>query len=71
VNDRRLSAPYRLDVGDRIRIGTELVDVVRMTAEDPAPLRAITVPGRVHPGHPDGSDEATTDVSEHLVDKQD
>lgn len=46
VNGVRVTAPQRLEVGDRITIGADVIDVLRPSAEDPGRMRAITLSGR-------------------------
>lgn len=45
VNGQRLVVPRKLEVGDQIGIGADVIDVLRTSAEDPTRLRAVTLPG--------------------------
>jgi pSer/pThr/pTyr-binding forkhead associated (FHA) protein len=60
VNGQRIAQPYLLEVGDRVKIGTDVIDVVRVEAGDPVRHRAITLPGRSN--RPEGVEEETTEV---------
>jgi pSer/pThr/pTyr-binding forkhead associated (FHA) protein len=50
VNGTRITAPERLEVGDRISIGADDIDVVRASAQDPKRMGAITLSGRENIG---------------------
>ncbi|HVU00745.1 MAG TPA: FHA domain-containing protein [Polyangiaceae bacterium] len=63
VNDKRITGPYRLEVGDRIKIGTDVIDVVRVSPGDPGRLRAITLPGKPTTRPEGAPEEETTEVS--------
>lgn len=63
VNGTRITTPQRLDVGDRIQIGVDVIDVVRASAEDPLRLRAETLSGQKAAGA--GLDEGeTTEIAD-------
>ena len=62
VNGVRVAAPQRLEVGDRITIGADVIDVVRASAEDPGRMRAVTLSGR-QTGHPETLESETTEVA--------
>jgi hypothetical protein len=47
VNGERLVGARRVDVGDKIKIGTDVIEIVRASFDNPRDLRAQTYPGRV------------------------
>jgi pSer/pThr/pTyr-binding forkhead associated (FHA) protein len=65
VNGTRITTPQRLEVGDRIQIGVDVIEVVRASPEDPLRLRAETLSGRqaAAPGLDEGQ---TTEIAEKL-----
>jgi hypothetical protein len=46
VNGTRIEGAVPVDVGDVIKIGTDVVEVARISAQDPQQLRMATEPGR-------------------------
>jgi pSer/pThr/pTyr-binding forkhead associated (FHA) protein len=48
VNGKRIEGACRVDAGDIIKIGTDTIEIARMSAQDPQQLRVATEPGR-HP----------------------
>jgi predicted component of type VI protein secretion system len=46
VNGRRIQGACRLEAGDQVKIGTDVIDIVRVSLQDPRELRAQTYPGR-------------------------
>lgn len=62
VNGIRIATPQRLEVGDRITIGADVIDVLRASAEDPSRMRAVTLSGR-QTGRPEGAESETTEVA--------
>lgn len=62
VNGVRVAAPQRLEVGDRITIGADAIDVLLASAEDPKRMRAVTLSGR-QAALPEGIAGETTEVA--------
>jgi hypothetical protein len=62
VNGSRVEKSVALNPGDRIKIGTDVMDVIRTSHQDPTQLRAPTQPGR-HLGT--RLDEGETDTTVH------
>lgn len=62
VNAQRVAGTVSLNAGDRIKIGTDVIDVLRTSAQDPTQLRAPTQPGRPTDR---GLDEGETDTTVH------
>jgi hypothetical protein len=46
VNGTRIQGAVPIDVGDVIKIGTDVLEVARISAQDPQQLRMATEPGR-------------------------
>jgi hypothetical protein len=46
VNGTRIQGAVPVDVGDVIKIGTDVIEVARISAQDPQQLRMATEPGR-------------------------
>jgi len=46
VNGRRIEGACVIDAGDQVKIGTDVIDIVRVSHQDPQELRAPTYPGR-------------------------
>src|SRR5215471_1893763 len=62
VNGKRLEGPCLVDVGDIIKIGTDAIEIARISAQDPRELRVATEPGR-HPGVQPSASEGDTTVN--------
>jgi predicted component of type VI protein secretion system len=62
VNANRVTGAIALSDGDRIKIGTDVIDVLRTSAQDPTQLRAPTQPGRTLDAR---LDEGETDTTVH------
>jgi len=74
VNTTRVTSAIALNDGDRIKIGTDVIDVIRTSAQDPTQLRAPTQPGRTIDARLDEGETDTTvhqkrsiDLAERLV----
>jgi predicted component of type VI protein secretion system len=59
VNGSRISGTVPLAAGDRVKVGTDLIEVLRASAQDPTQLRAPTQPGRTR------LEEGETDTTIH------
>jgi hypothetical protein len=46
VNGTRIEGAVPVDVGDVIKIGTDVIEIARISAQDPQQLRMATEPGR-------------------------
>jgi pSer/pThr/pTyr-binding forkhead associated (FHA) protein len=46
VNGRRITGPCLVDVGDVIKIGTEVIEITHTSVRDPSTHRVATEPGR-------------------------
>jgi pSer/pThr/pTyr-binding forkhead associated (FHA) protein len=71
LNGRRVEGRAWLEAGDRIKIGTEILEIVRAPVQDPGALRVPTHPGRVG-GHLEGETTVhwnrALDLAESLID---
>lgn len=65
VNGTRITSAQRLEVGDRIKIGADAIDVLRVSAEDPGRLRAVTLSGQkaTPTARPDSVEGETTEIA--------
>jgi hypothetical protein len=46
VNGKRIEGTVPVDAGDVIKIGTDVIEIARISAQDPQQLRVATEPGR-------------------------
>jgi hypothetical protein len=46
VNGKRIEGAIPVDAGDVIKIGTDVIEIARISAQDPQQLRVATEPGR-------------------------
>ena len=67
VNGRRVEGTAPLMAGDRLRIGTETLDVVRVAPEDREVLALPTIPGTVEETLVGGGSPESLDLAEALV----
>jgi hypothetical protein len=74
VNGSRVDGSLALNPGDRIKIGTDVMDVLRTSMQDPTQLRAPTQPGRTIGRVDEGETDTTVhqkrsiELAERLVD---
>ena len=62
VNGRKITEPCSVSGGDRIRIGTDIIEVLQLTVRDPGTSRMVTQPGI----QARESDRETTESSDPL-----
>jgi pSer/pThr/pTyr-binding forkhead associated (FHA) protein len=63
VNGTRITTPQRLEAGDRIQIGVDVIEVLRASPEDPLRLRADTLTGRQAAGQ-ELTEGETTEIAD-------
>jgi pSer/pThr/pTyr-binding forkhead associated (FHA) protein len=63
VNGERIVGARRIDAGDQVKIGTDVIDIVRASVQNPIDLRAQTFPGRPI----EGTTETLADDAETTV----
>jgi pSer/pThr/pTyr-binding forkhead associated (FHA) protein len=61
VNGTRVEGTRTVDEGDVIKIGTDVIEVAKMSAQDPQQLRMATEPGRI-PGEAPGDGDTTINL---------
>jgi pSer/pThr/pTyr-binding forkhead associated (FHA) protein len=65
VNGKRIEGAHPVDEGDVIKIGTDAIEVAKMSAQDPQQLRMATEPGRV-PGSASLEGDTTVNLGRSL-----
>ena len=71
LNGKRLEGSAWLEPGDIVKIGTEILEIVRISVEDPSALRVPTSPGRLDAsleGQTTVHVDKTLDLAEALID---